>query len=169
MPTASLPSRIGWACLAALATLAAASAAAIPNRPADRNGPPLDARYVVTGVVTDQLPPPPAQFRMRVTAVNVDDGPAPGGVIDLRFLGEPPALPPPGATVQVWLLGGKDNLYLICPGSECRLIPSAAADPPGPAAGPPDRGELLRWVGAATVGMAAAFLVYTSARRPRRR
>jgi hypothetical protein len=163
--TISRLSRLGLICLAALAAVGARPARLSMEEAA---GPAVDARYVVVGQVTHEASPP-AQFRLLVTAVNTTDGPRPGQTIDIRFLNDQSVIPEAGTTVQVWLLGEKDGLYLVCPGTTCRLIPMPVADTYADRPAPAEDRTLLRWVVIAAVAAVAAYLVLASTRPARRR
>jgi hypothetical protein len=138
-----------------------------PRRPVPPAAEAVDARYVVTGRVAPEPPAAPAQFRLAVTACNTNDGPRPGQAIDVRFLSDNPPLPPVGAHVQVWLLGHKDGLYLICPGTQCQLLPVAPVGTVGGGSDAPGWTTLLTWTMFSTAVVVGVYLAVTAARRPR--
>jgi hypothetical protein len=128
----------------------------------------LDARYVVTGEVVAAPPSAAAHFRLLVTRATTADGPKAGQTIEVRFLGDEPVVPPAGLLVNVWLLGEKDGLYLVCPGTQCMpVMPTADSTRVGGNAAPDSR-TAMTWVVVATVAAVAAYFVFSAVRSARR-
>jgi hypothetical protein len=129
-----------------------------------------DAAYIVTGVVRPAPPGSQAHFRLTITAVGRGERLRPGQDIDVRFVADRATPPPVGEEVRVWLLGGVDGLYFVCPGTECEPV----GPPDGPGA---PRGFVFRPEGVpVVVGAALAVLLIGAvlwrvahSRRPRGR
>src|SRR4051812_34934066 len=93
-----------------------------PERNGPRVEPFLNARYVITGRVSSDYPPAPAHFRLEVVSTNSKEAPQPGRTINVRFVDDSSAIPTGGALIEIGLLGERDGIFLVAPGTPFRVI-----------------------------------------------
>jgi hypothetical protein len=142
-------------------------AVARPERYALYVEPFLNARYVVTGRVSSDLPPAPAHFRLRVVSTNSQEAPRPGRTINVRFVDDSSAIPIVGALIEIGLLGERDGIFLVAPGAQFRVIPP----PPdvNNVTSTADSVTLITWTVTTGAGAVAACLLFAAIRSARRR